>query len=143
MRYARKPLTAPPGCKFGVSVLISKTVRNTGKKLITKLFSIIDILQKNLAHKTDTNEKHKTNICLIAFNKTALAGKRLIYLPCSKCCPSATIHIWTRDCTSLCTLYDMAGYTLAQASVIRFRSSCYLGGGFTCTRCLMYPHRKQ
>ncbi|GBO19216.1 hypothetical protein AVEN_20831-1 [Araneus ventricosus] len=83
------------------------------------------------------------HICLIALNKTALAGKRLIYLPCTKWCPSATIHIWTRDCTSRCTLYNMAGYTLAQASVIRFRSSCNVGGGVTYTRCLMYPHRKK
>ncbi|GBN39232.1 hypothetical protein AVEN_259531-1 [Araneus ventricosus] len=36
----------------------------------------------------------------------------------------------------------MAGDTLAQASVIRFRSSCNVGGGVKYTRCLMYPHRK-
>ncbi|GBM45182.1 hypothetical protein AVEN_53563-1 [Araneus ventricosus] len=69
---------------------------------------------------------------------------RLIYLSCSKWCPSATIHIWTpRDYTSRCTLYNMAGDTLAQASVIRFRSSCNVGGGVAYTRCLMYPHRKK
>ncbi|GBL98053.1 hypothetical protein AVEN_84562-1 [Araneus ventricosus] len=68
---------------------------------------------------------------------------RLIYLSCSKWCPSATIHMWTRDCTSRCTLYNMAGDTLAQASVIRFRSSCNVGGGFAYNRCLMYPHRKK
>ncbi|GBM92388.1 hypothetical protein AVEN_213227-1 [Araneus ventricosus] len=67
---------------------------------------------------------------------------RLIYLPCSKWCPSATMHIWTRDCTSRCTLYNMAGDTLAQAPVIRFRSSCNVGGRVAYTRCLMYPHRK-
>ncbi|GBN14730.1 hypothetical protein AVEN_219937-1 [Araneus ventricosus] len=61
----------------------------------------------------------------------------------SKWCPSATIHIWTRDCTSRCTLYNIAGDTLAQASVIRFRSSCNVGGGVAHTRCLMYPHRKR
>ncbi|GBN30881.1 hypothetical protein AVEN_135138-1 [Araneus ventricosus] len=68
---------------------------------------------------------------------------RLIYLSSSKWCPSATIHIWTRDCTSRCTLYNMAGDTLAQTSVIRFRSSCKVGGGVACTRYLMYPHRKE
>ncbi|GBM53654.1 hypothetical protein AVEN_101660-1 [Araneus ventricosus] len=68
---------------------------------------------------------------------------RLIYLSCTKWCPSATIHIWTRDCTSRCTLYNMTGDTLAQASVIRFRSSCIAGGGVAHIRCLMYPHRKK
>ncbi|GBO25129.1 hypothetical protein AVEN_232693-1 [Araneus ventricosus] len=68
---------------------------------------------------------------------------RLIYLSCSKWCPSATIHIWTRNCTSRCTLYNMAGGTLAQASVIRFRSSCNVAGGVAYTRRLMYPHRKK
>ncbi|GBO46514.1 hypothetical protein AVEN_199514-1 [Araneus ventricosus] len=68
---------------------------------------------------------------------------RLIYLPCSKWCPSATIHTWTRDCTSRCTLYNMAGDTLTRASVMRFRSSCNVGGGVAYTRCLMYPHRKK
>ncbi|GBM86971.1 Solute carrier family 52, riboflavin transporter, member 3-B [Araneus ventricosus] len=37
----------------------------------------------------------------------------------------------------------MAGDTLAQASVIRFRSSCNVGGVGANTRCLMYPHRKK
>ncbi|GBM41985.1 hypothetical protein AVEN_146901-1 [Araneus ventricosus] len=37
----------------------------------------------------------------------------------------------------------MAGGTLAQASVIRFRSSYNVGGGVAYTRCLMYPHRKK
>ncbi|GBM29487.1 hypothetical protein AVEN_255864-1 [Araneus ventricosus] len=37
----------------------------------------------------------------------------------------------------------MAGDTLAQASVIRFRSSCNVGGGDAYTRCLMYPQRKK
>ncbi|GBM54121.1 hypothetical protein AVEN_119850-1 [Araneus ventricosus] len=68
---------------------------------------------------------------------------RLIYLSCSKWCPSATIHIWTRDCISGCTLYNMAGDTLAQASAIRFRSSCNVGRGVAYIRCLMYPHRKK
>ncbi|GBM63501.1 hypothetical protein AVEN_209570-1 [Araneus ventricosus] len=63
---------------------------------------------------------------------------RLIYLSCSKWCPSATIHIWTRDCT----LYNITGDTLAQASVIRFRSACNVGARVAYTRCLMYPHRK-
>ncbi|GBM41507.1 hypothetical protein AVEN_265727-1 [Araneus ventricosus] len=31
---------------------------------------------------------------------------------------------------------------IAQHGVIRFRSSCNVGGGVACTRCLMYPHRK-
>ncbi|GBM25460.1 hypothetical protein AVEN_196149-1, partial [Araneus ventricosus] len=52
---------------------------------------------------------------------------------------NATIHI----CTSRCTLYNMAGDTPAQASVIRFRSSCNISGGVAYTRCLMYPHRKR
>ncbi|GBM19585.1 hypothetical protein AVEN_383-1 [Araneus ventricosus] len=68
---------------------------------------------------------------------------RLMYLACSKWCPSETIHIWTRDCTSRCTFYSMAGDTLAQTSVIRFRSSRNAGGGIAYTRCLMYPHRKK
>ncbi|GBM78655.1 hypothetical protein AVEN_88200-1 [Araneus ventricosus] len=68
---------------------------------------------------------------------------RLIYLSCSKWCPSATIYIWTRDCTFRCTLYNMARDTLAQASVIRFRSSCNVVGGVVYTRCLMYPQRKK
>ncbi|GBL85406.1 hypothetical protein AVEN_34596-1 [Araneus ventricosus] len=67
---------------------------------------------------------------------------RLIYLSCSKWCPSATIDIWTRDYTPRCTLYNMADDTLTQASVIRFRSSCNVGGGVAYTRCLMYPYRK-
>ncbi|GBM55526.1 hypothetical protein AVEN_16343-1 [Araneus ventricosus] len=67
---------------------------------------------------------------------------RLIYLPCSKWCPSATIHIWTPDCTSRCTLHNMEDDTLAQASVIRFRSSCNVGGGVAYARFLMYPLRK-
>ncbi|GBM31578.1 hypothetical protein AVEN_11749-1 [Araneus ventricosus] len=37
----------------------------------------------------------------------------------------------------------MAGDTLAQASVIRFRSSCNVRGGVAYTRCLMYHHRKK
>ncbi|GBN01083.1 hypothetical protein AVEN_94204-1 [Araneus ventricosus] len=37
----------------------------------------------------------------------------------------------------------MAGDTLAQASVIRFRSSCNVGGRVVYTRCLMYLHRKK
>ncbi|GBO39029.1 hypothetical protein AVEN_130151-1 [Araneus ventricosus] len=37
----------------------------------------------------------------------------------------------------------MAGDTLAQASVIRFRSSCNVGGGVANTLGLMYPHRKK
>ncbi|GBN04351.1 hypothetical protein AVEN_214725-1 [Araneus ventricosus] len=68
---------------------------------------------------------------------------RRIYLSCSKRRPLATIHIWTRNCTSRCTLYGMADGTLAQASVIRFRSSCNVGGGVAYTRCLMYAHRKK
>ncbi|GBM19225.1 hypothetical protein AVEN_142477-1 [Araneus ventricosus] len=49
MRYARKPLTAPHGGKirFVVSVLISKTVRYTGKKSITQLLSIIDLVRED------------------------------------------------------------------------------------------------
>ncbi|GBN40252.1 hypothetical protein AVEN_106827-1 [Araneus ventricosus] len=80
-------------------------------------------------------------ICLIALNRIALVKMRLIYLSCSKWCPSATMDIWARDCTCRCTLYNMAGDTLAQASVIQFRSS--VGGGVAYTRCLMYPHRKK
>ncbi|GBL99868.1 hypothetical protein AVEN_162859-1 [Araneus ventricosus] len=67
---------------------------------------------------------------------------RFIHLSYSNWCPSATILIWTRDCTFRCTLYNMAGDTLAQASVIRFRSSCNVGRWVAYTRCLMYPHRK-
>ncbi|GBN08678.1 hypothetical protein AVEN_198593-1 [Araneus ventricosus] len=63
---------------------------------------------------------------------------RLISLSCSKWFPLATIHIWIRDCTSSCTLYNMA-----QASVIRIRSSGNVGGGVAYTRCLMHPHRKK
>ncbi|GBN11491.1 hypothetical protein AVEN_173477-1 [Araneus ventricosus] len=37
----------------------------------------------------------------------------------------------------------MARDTLAQASVIRFRSSCNVGGGVAYTHCLIYPHRKK
>ncbi|GBL88387.1 hypothetical protein AVEN_103039-1 [Araneus ventricosus] len=37
----------------------------------------------------------------------------------------------------------MAGDMPAQASVIRFRSSCNVGGGVAYTRCLIYPHRKK
>ncbi|GBN51829.1 hypothetical protein AVEN_23550-1 [Araneus ventricosus] len=68
---------------------------------------------------------------------------RLIYLSCSKWRPSSTIHIWTRDFTSRCTLYNMAGDTLTQASVKWFRSSCSVGGEVAYTRCLMCPHRKK
>ncbi|GBO10213.1 hypothetical protein AVEN_93115-1 [Araneus ventricosus] len=37
----------------------------------------------------------------------------------------------------------MAGHTLAQASIIRFRSSFNVGGRVAYTRCLIYPHRKK
>ncbi|GBN08985.1 hypothetical protein AVEN_215963-1 [Araneus ventricosus] len=37
--------------KCGVSVLISKTVRYTGKKSITKLFSIIDLVREDTFHR--------------------------------------------------------------------------------------------
>ncbi|GBM49158.1 hypothetical protein AVEN_148082-1 [Araneus ventricosus] len=37
----------------------------------------------------------------------------------------------------------MAGDTMAQASVTRFRSSCNVCGGVAYTRCLMYPHRQK
>ncbi|GBN86122.1 hypothetical protein AVEN_25397-1 [Araneus ventricosus] len=37
----------------------------------------------------------------------------------------------------------MAGDTLAQASVIQFRSSCNVRGVAAYTRCLMYPPRKK
>ncbi|GBM23260.1 hypothetical protein AVEN_25996-1 [Araneus ventricosus] len=67
---------------------------------------------------------------------------RLICLSCSKWCPSATIHNWTRDCTSRCTWYNIAGDTLAQASVIWFRSSCNVGGGVAYTHCLTRPQKK-
>ncbi|GBM13746.1 hypothetical protein AVEN_90011-1 [Araneus ventricosus] len=60
-----------------------------------------------------------------------------------KRCPSATLHIWTRDCTSRYKLYNMADDTLSQASLIRLRSSCNIGGGVAYTRCLMYPNRKK
>ena len=59
--------------KFGVSVLISKTVRNTGKNQLQSCSASSIYYKKHLAHKNDTNEKHKTHICLIALNKTALA----------------------------------------------------------------------
>ncbi|GBM31605.1 hypothetical protein AVEN_198463-1 [Araneus ventricosus] len=36
----------------------------------------------------------------------------------------------------------MAGDTLAEASVRRFRSSCNVGGSIAYTRCLMCHHRK-
>ncbi|GBM44374.1 hypothetical protein AVEN_147383-1 [Araneus ventricosus] len=45
--------------------------------------------------------------------------------------------------TSRCTLYNMTGDSLAQASLIRFRSSCNVDGGVVYTRCLIYPHRKK
>ncbi|GBN85562.1 hypothetical protein AVEN_37034-1 [Araneus ventricosus] len=37
----------------------------------------------------------------------------------------------------------MAGDTLTQVFVIRFRSSWNVGGGVAYTRCLMYSHRKK
>ncbi|GBO14223.1 hypothetical protein AVEN_16893-1 [Araneus ventricosus] len=37
----------------------------------------------------------------------------------------------------------MAGETLAQVFVVRFRSSSNVGGGVAYTRCFMYPHRKK
>ncbi|GBL87342.1 hypothetical protein AVEN_270587-1 [Araneus ventricosus] len=36
----------------------------------------------------------------------------------------------------------MAGDTLSQASAIRFRSSCNVGGGVAYTRCLIIPTEK-
>ncbi|GBO05190.1 hypothetical protein AVEN_267673-1 [Araneus ventricosus] len=39
--------------KFGVSVLISKTVRYTRKKSITKLFSIIELVREDTFHTSD------------------------------------------------------------------------------------------
>ncbi|GBN82078.1 hypothetical protein AVEN_39642-1 [Araneus ventricosus] len=68
---------------------------------------------------------------------------RLICLSYSKWSPSANMHIWTRDCTSRYTLYNMTGDTLAQASVIRFPSSCNVRGGVAYTRRLTYHHRKK
>ncbi|GBM97229.1 hypothetical protein AVEN_180108-1 [Araneus ventricosus] len=56
---------------------------------------------------------------------------------------SNNTHLDT-GCTSRCTLYNMAGDTLAQASVIWFLlSSCNVGGVVAYTRCLMYPHRNK
>ncbi|GBM34654.1 hypothetical protein AVEN_122049-1 [Araneus ventricosus] len=37
----------------------------------------------------------------------------------------------------------MAGFTVEQASVIRFRSSCNVDGGVAYIRCFMHPHRKK
>ncbi|GBM72647.1 hypothetical protein AVEN_117433-1 [Araneus ventricosus] len=63
---------------------------------------------------------------------------RLIYLSCLKLVSfSINIH------PSLCTLFNMAGDTLALASVIRFRSSYNVVGEVSYTRCFMHPHRKK
>ena len=66
---------------------------------------------------------------------------RLSYLSCSKWCPSATVYVWTWDCTR-CTLYNKAGDTLAQASAIRFRISCNVSGEIAYTLCLYHDRKK-
>ncbi|GBO30004.1 hypothetical protein AVEN_267433-1 [Araneus ventricosus] len=75
MRYTRKPLTEPTGGKIRNYRSYLKNGSKYGKKVNYKVVQHHRfITKKHLAHKTDTNEKHKTHICLIALNKTALAG---------------------------------------------------------------------
>ncbi|GBM62209.1 hypothetical protein AVEN_267878-1 [Araneus ventricosus] len=95
-------------------------------------------------------EGHSCESCGSVLSDAQLRSRRILSAsdesysspPMSSSSSVATIHISTRDCSSHCTLCNMAGGTLAQASVIRFRSSCNVGGGFAYTRCLMYPRRK-
>ena len=51
-----KPLTAPPGWKILSERFYLKNGARYGKKSMTKLFSIIDLLKKNLAQQNDTIE---------------------------------------------------------------------------------------
>ena len=111
---------------------------------MTKCFGIIDLLQENILCAKRHNWKiQNVHLFFSLWIKLHLPKMSLIYMSCSKYCTSATIHIWTRDWNSRCTLYNMAGYMLAQISVIRFRSSSIVGGGVSYTLCLMYTHRKK
>ena len=114
------------------------------KRSMTKLFSIIHLQQKNILH-TKTTQMKSTKLTFASSHWTKLhfPEMKLIYLSSWKWCPSATIHIWKWDWTSKCTLYNMVGNILAQASVIRFRSFCNVGIGAAYTLCLMYPHRRK
>ncbi|GFX46194.1 hypothetical protein TNCV_2298431 [Trichonephila clavipes] len=49
---------------------------------------------------------------------------------------------WTRVCIFRCPFFNMARDTLAQASVIRFRSSCSADGGVAYILSLMYLCRE-
>ncbi|GBO45786.1 hypothetical protein AVEN_30481-1, partial [Araneus ventricosus] len=69
------------------------------------------------------------------------SGILFIYLQPSPAQPTFSNN--THLDTSRCILYNMAGDTLAQASVIRFRSSWNVGRGVAYTRCLVYPHRRK
>ncbi|GBM55113.1 hypothetical protein AVEN_208626-1 [Araneus ventricosus] len=80
MRYARKPLTAPPGGKIRSYHSYLKNGTKYGEKVNYKVVQHHRfITKKHLAHKNDTNEKHKTNIRSIALNKTALAGSSICH----------------------------------------------------------------
>ncbi|GBM55795.1 hypothetical protein AVEN_75024-1 [Araneus ventricosus] len=75
MRYARKPLIAPLCGKIRSWRSYLKNGTKYGKKINYKVVHHHRfITKKHLAYRNDTNEKHKTHICLFALNKTALAG---------------------------------------------------------------------
>ncbi|GBL94730.1 hypothetical protein AVEN_244718-1 [Araneus ventricosus] len=75
MRYARKPLTATPSRKIRNLRSYLKNGTKYGNKIDYKVVqNHLFITKKLLAHKNDTNEKHKTHMCLIELNKSALAG---------------------------------------------------------------------
>ncbi|GBN39072.1 hypothetical protein AVEN_206446-1 [Araneus ventricosus] len=55
----------------------------------------------------------------------------------------ATIHIFTLDWISGCTLCNMAGVTEAQASIMRRRRSYNVGGRVAYTCPFICPHKKK
>ena len=66
----------------------------------------------------------KSTFLLSHWTGLHLSEIRFFFLSCWKLCPSVKIHIWSQDCTSLCTLYNIADDTLSQASLTQFRNSC-------------------
>ncbi|GBO30084.1 hypothetical protein AVEN_98236-1 [Araneus ventricosus] len=74
MRYAIKPITASTGGNSELAFLSQKRYEIREKVNYNVVQHHRFITKKHLEHKNDTNEKHRTHICLIALNKTALAG---------------------------------------------------------------------
>ncbi|GBN87251.1 hypothetical protein AVEN_157327-1 [Araneus ventricosus] len=82
------------------------------------------------------------HICLIALNKSALAGNEAHLSGMLKMVSfSNNTHLHMGLHFPL-HIVQHGSDTLAQASVIRFRSSCNVGGEVAYTRCVVYTTEK-